>query len=289
MRLISTICLSGALTLGIAAAAMAQDTTAQPAGQAAGPHGGPPGGGPGGPGGFRGGAGAARPVHPPAAGGAYGVISAVTAKGFTVLAPGTQTVAVELAPGTTYRMGKATASARAIKVGDRVRVLGPVAFGAPMVITATQVVLQPVDGAGSETSLKVAEAVVAVLKPVANGGPGGQAPREGGQGPGAGGAGPPGARPGLDLTRQGLPVPARHIGNLNPDWGDAADSRTTIAAGADAYRATEVGMAAPYSAGGIVDRVVKEPDGTYLVHNIGTSWPHHIFVSANFELIGAAN
>ncbi|WP_133254922.1 DUF5666 domain-containing protein [Phenylobacterium hankyongense] len=216
------------------------------------------------------------------------MISAVSPKGFTVSAPGGQTVAVELAPGTKYLKGKAAASARAIKVGDRVRVLGPVAFGSAMAITATQVVLQPVDGAGSETSMKVAEAVVAVLKPLANGpGPGG--PRDGAPGPGAGGAGPPGARPGLDLTRQGLPVPARHIGNLNPDWGDAADSRTTIAAGAEAYKATEVGMAAPYSAGGIVDRVVKEPDGTFLVHNIGTSWPHHIFVSADFKLIGAAN
>jgi hypothetical protein len=284
MRLISMICLSGALTLGVTAAAMAQDPTARPPGQAAGPNGGPPGRA----GGF---GGAARPVHPPAAGGAYGVISAVSAKGFTLLPTGGQAVTVELAPGTTYRKGKAAASARAIKVGYRVRVLGPVVFGAGTLITATQVVLQPVDGAGSEMSLAVAEAVVAVLKPVSNGpgagGPGGAGPGAGGQGPGAGG--PPGARPAMDMTRQGLPVPARHIGNLNPDWGDAADARTTIAAGAEAYKATEVAMAAPYSAGGIVDRVVKEPDGTFLVHNIGTSWPHHIFVSADFKLIGAAN
>ncbi|HTK34246.1 MAG TPA: hypothetical protein VL358_03020 [Caulobacteraceae bacterium] len=235
------------------------------------------------------------------------MISAITAKGFTVSAPGGQTATVETAPGTTYLKGKAKASARDIKVGDRVRVLGPVAFGASMNIAATQVVLQPVDGAGSEASMMVAEAVVAVLKPVGNGagGPGGggggpaaAGGQAGGAGPGArggpGGAGPaaggpPGARPGLDLTRQGMPVPARHIGNINPDWGDAADSRTTIAAGPEAYKATEVGMAAPYSAGGIVDRVVKEPDGTYLVHNIGTSWPHHIFISPDFKLIGAAN
>jgi hypothetical protein len=280
MRLISTILLSGVVALGVAGAAMAQDTTAQPPGQ---PQAGPRGGAPGGPGGFRGGPQGARPVHPPAAGGAYGVVSSLSPKGFAILAPGGQAVTVELAPGTTYRKGKATASARAIKVGDRVRVLGAVAFGASMTIAATQVVLQPVEGAGTETSLKVAEAVLTVLKPVPNdpAAPGGQAPPRDG--------GPPGARPGLDLTRQGMPVPARHIGNLNPDWGDAADSRTTIAAGAEADKATEVGMAAPYSAGGIVDRVVKEPDGTYLVHNIGTNWPHHIFVSADFKLIGAAN
>ncbi|HTI66786.1 MAG TPA: hypothetical protein VL460_04475 [Caulobacteraceae bacterium] len=209
------------------------------------------------------------------------MVSAVSAKGFTVAAPGGQSLPVELTPTTKYLRGAAKASARSIKVGDRVRVLGPVAFGASMTLAATQVVLQPVDGAGSVMSMKVAEAVVAVLKPIPNG------PNPGGPGPGAGG--PPGARPGLDLTRQGLPVPDRRIGNLNPDWGDAADSRTTIAAGAEAYRATEVAMAAPYSAGGIVDRVVKEPDGTFLVHNIGTSWPHHIFVSPDFKLIGAAN
>jgi hypothetical protein len=47
-------------------------------------------------------------------------------------------------------------------------------------------------------------------------------------------------------------------------------------------------MAAPYSAGGIVNRVIKEPDGTYLVHE-GGHWPHHIFVSAALNPIGADN
>jgi len=301
MRLISTILLSNVVALGaVSTASMAQNAPPQPPASQAGPP----------EGGFRGGAGAAaRPVHPPAEGGAYGVISAASAKGFTIMQVTKQAVAVELTPNTAYRMGNAKSSARAIKVGQRVRVLGAVAFGTGpsmnTTIAATHVVLQPVEGAGTEISLAVSAAVVEVLAPVQReqGGPGGQAPARGeggargpggpgGPGPGAAagpGGGPPGARAGLDMARQGLPVPARHIGNLNPDWGDAADSRTSIAAGEEADKAIEVAMAAPYAAGGLVDRVVKEPDGTFLVHNIGTSWPHHIFVSPDFKLIGAAN
>jgi hypothetical protein len=295
MKLLQGLLMSGAVAFGVAAVAMAQDG-AQPAGPA-----GAPGGG-----GFRGGG--PRPVHAPAEGGVFGVITSVSAKGFELTAPASQMVTVELAPNTKYRKGLAVSSARAIKVGQRVRVLGAVTFGAGVgaavgnstTITATHVVLQPVEGGGSETSLKVAAAVVAVLLPVQNaqGAQGGQGARAagpgaagagaaGGQGPRAGGAAP-GAGAG-GQARQGLPVPARHIGNINPDWGDAGDSRTTIAAGAEADKATEVAMAQPYSSGGIVDRVVKEPDGAYLVHNIGVSWPHHIFVSADFKPVGAAN
>jgi hypothetical protein len=297
MRSISTILLGGVAAMAMAGAALAQDA-AQPAAQA-------PAGAPGG--GFRGGA--PRPNHPPQEGGAYGVVSAVSAKGFTVLMPTDQSVDVTLASDTTFRKGKAPATKRALKVGERVRVLGPVAFGpggAPgqrmsMALTASHVVLNPIDGAGTETSIAVAKAVVMVLAPVprAPGNPGGQAPPmaqirgQGAAGPGPGAAGPPGQRPaGADApgaAHQGLTVPAQHIGNLNPDWGDAADPRTKIAAGAEADKATEIAMAQPYSSGGIVDRVVKEPDGAYLVHNIGVSWPHHIFVSADFKPVGAAN
>ena len=308
MRLISTILLSGVVALGAAGAAMAQDATAQPPAQPQAGPGGPPGGG------FRGGG--PRPNHAPAEGGAYGVVSSLTTKGFAMTAAANQPVTVELAPDTTYRKGNAVSSARAIKVGDRVRVLGAVNFapgagpgaGAGTTITASHLVLNPVEGAGTEMSLVVTSAVVAVLAPVQNGAgnPGGQAgPRPGGPagrgpgGPGAAGPGGPGAAgaaagpgaggPGQGAAHEGLAVPARHIGNINPDWGDAADPRTTIAKGAEADKATEIAMAAPYAAGGIVDRVVKEPDGAYLVHNIGTSWPHHIFVSPDFKLVGAAN
>ena len=39
--------------------------------------------------------------------------------------------------------------------------------------------------------------------------------------------------------------------------------------------------------GGIVDRVVKLSNGEYEVHNIGVNWPHHIFVSQDFQVLGA--
>jgi hypothetical protein len=38
--------------------------------------------------------------------------------------------------------------------------------------------------------------------------------------------------------------------------------------------------------GGIVDRVVKLPDGDYEVHDIGTDM-HHIFENSDFHVIGA--
>jgi hypothetical protein len=257
MRLISTILISGAVVLGAAAA------MAQPAGPPqAGPRAGPPRAGPG-----------AGPPRPAAEGGAYGLVSGVSATGFTLLTPANATVTVTLAPNTTYRRGKAASSARAIKVGDRVRVLGPIVFGPASTLTAAHVVLQPVEGAGTEMSLKVATAVAMVLLPVQNGPafPGGQTPPREGL---AGG--------------QSTTLPVQHIGNINPDWGDQGDPRTTLATGAEADRAAEVAMAAPYSAGGIVNRVVKEQDGTYLVHT-GGHWPHHVFVSADLKLIGADN
>jgi Domain of unknown function (DUF5666) len=39
--------------------------------------------------------------------------------------------------------------------------------------------------------------------------------------------------------------------------------------------------------GGVVDRVVSIGDGYYEVHNIGVSWPHHIFENSDFQVIGA--
>jgi hypothetical protein len=39
--------------------------------------------------------------------------------------------------------------------------------------------------------------------------------------------------------------------------------------------------------GGTVNRVLKFSDGSYAVHMIKISWPHHVFVSKNFEVTGA--
>src|SRR5260370_6360057 len=39
--------------------------------------------------------------------------------------------------------------------------------------------------------------------------------------------------------------------------------------------------------GGTVNRVLKLSDGSYAVHMIKIRWPHHVFVSRNFEVTGA--
>ena len=36
-----------------------------------------------------------------------------------------------------------------------------------------------------------------------------------------------------------------------------------------------------------VDRVVKLSNGEFEVHDIGVNWPHHIFVTKNFKVVGA--
>ena len=59
----------------------------------------------------------------------------------------------------------------------------------------------------------------------------------------------------------------------------------TIVGGTAASKATEAALAA--YPGGIVDRVVKLSNGEYEVHNIGVNWPHHIFVSQSFKVVGA--
>jgi hypothetical protein len=59
----------------------------------------------------------------------------------------------------------------------------------------------------------------------------------------------------------------------------------TIVSGTTANKATTAALSA-YS-GGVVDRVVKLSNGEYEVHNIGVNWPHHIFVSASFKVVGA--
>jgi hypothetical protein len=39
--------------------------------------------------------------------------------------------------------------------------------------------------------------------------------------------------------------------------------------------------------GGTVNRVVLLSDGQYNVHVIGVNWPHHLFVSSTFTVVGA--
>jgi hypothetical protein len=59
----------------------------------------------------------------------------------------------------------------------------------------------------------------------------------------------------------------------------------TIVSGTTATKATEASLSS--YAGGVVDRVVRLSNGDYEVHNIGTNWPHHVFETSNFKVIGA--
>jgi hypothetical protein len=81
-------------------------------------------------------------------------------------------------------------------------------------------------------------------------------------------------RGGQTTTKQDGQIPANYTeGSGTIVSGTAADQATTAAL-----------VAYP---GGVVDRVVKLSNGEYEVHNIGVNWPHHIFVSTSFEVVGA--
>jgi hypothetical protein len=75
---------------------------------------------------------------------------------------------------------------------------------------------------------------------------------------------------------------SQQVGQIPADYKQGSG---TIVSGAAANAATEAALDA--YPGGIVDRVVKIGNGQYEVHYIGVNWPHHIFVSQNFEVIGA--
>ena len=80
----------------------------------------------------------------------------------------------------------------------------------------------------------------------------------------------------------GAPSTSKRVGQIPASYSQGSG---TIVSGTKANRATEAALAA-YS-GGIVDRVVKLGTGDYEVHNIGVNWPHHIFVTQNFKVVGA--
>jgi hypothetical protein len=63
------------------------------------------------------------------------------------------------------------------------------------------------------------------------------------------------------------------------------DGTGTIVSGTTATKATEAALTS--YAGGVVDRVVRLSNGEYEVHNIGVNWPHHIFVTSAFKVVGA--
>jgi hypothetical protein len=82
--------------------------------------------------------------------------------------------------------------------------------------------------------------------------------------------------------QRGAPSTSRQVGQIPADYSQGSG---TIVSGTAADKATQAALAA--YPGGIVDRVVKLSNGGYEVHYIGVNWPHHVFVSQDFEVIGA--
>jgi hypothetical protein len=82
--------------------------------------------------------------------------------------------------------------------------------------------------------------------------------------------------------QRGAPTTSKQVGQIPASYQEGSG---TIVSGTAANQATEAALAA--YPGGIVDRVVKLSNGEYEVHNIGVNWPHHVFVSQDFTVVGA--
>jgi hypothetical protein len=82
--------------------------------------------------------------------------------------------------------------------------------------------------------------------------------------------------------QRGAPTTSKQTGQIPANYSEGSG---TIVSGTAANKATEAALAA--YPGGVVDRVVKLSNGEYEVHYIGVNWPHHIFVSQDFKVIGA--
>jgi len=84
------------------------------------------------------------------------------------------------------------------------------------------------------------------------------------------------------LFQRGAQGVSKQDGQIPANYSEGSG---TIVSGAVANKATTSALAA--YPGGVVDRVVKLSNGEYEVHNIGVSWPHHIFVNRSFKVVGA--
>jgi hypothetical protein len=83
--------------------------------------------------------------------------------------------------------------------------------------------------------------------------------------------------------QRGAPSAAKQVGQIPANYIQGSG---TIVSGMEANKAIEAALA--NYPGGIVNRVVELSDGEYEVHNIGVRWPHHIFVSHDFKVVGAS-
>jgi hypothetical protein len=82
--------------------------------------------------------------------------------------------------------------------------------------------------------------------------------------------------------QRGAPSAPKQVGQIPANYSQGSG---TIVSGTEANKATEAALA--NYPGGIVDRVVELSNGEYEVHNIGVNWPHHIFVTHEFKVVGA--
>jgi membrane-bound inhibitor of C-type lysozyme len=97
--------------------------------------------------------------------------------------------------------------------------------------------------------------------------------------PSSGGSSPGGQ---VIASTKGKQGSSQQVGQIPSDYTQGSG---TLVSGTTADKAVEAALAA--YPGGIVDRVVALGNGDYEVHNIGVNWPHHIFVNADFKVIGA--
>jgi hypothetical protein len=82
--------------------------------------------------------------------------------------------------------------------------------------------------------------------------------------------------------QRGQPGPATVVGQVPADFTPGTG---TLITGAAANKAKAAALAA--YPGGTVNRVVLLSNGEYNVHMIGVNWPHHVFVSKDFKVVGA--
>jgi hypothetical protein len=82
--------------------------------------------------------------------------------------------------------------------------------------------------------------------------------------------------------KQGSQSASKTVGQVPTSYKQGSG---TIVSATAATKATTAALGS--YAGGIVDRVVRLSSGEYEVHNIGVNWPHHIFVTSNFKVVGA--
>jgi hypothetical protein len=82
--------------------------------------------------------------------------------------------------------------------------------------------------------------------------------------------------------QRGQPTAATPVGQIPAGFTDGSG---TIVTGTAANEAKAAAVA--IYPGGTVDRVSVLSDGEYNVHIIGVNWPHHVFVSKDFKVVGA--